>query len=130
MFIKTTHAIKVTVQPRYLPEQSAPEEEFFVWSYTVTMENLGPQPVQLINRYWHITDAAGRVQEVRGPGVVGEQPTLRPGDSYRYTSGTHLNTASGLMSGSYQMTREDGELLDISIPAFSLDSPSQMQRPN
>lgn len=130
MFTQTSHSIKITVLPRYLPEQSSPQEDFYVWSYTITMENLGAQPVQLINRYWHITDANGHVQEVRGPGVVGEQPTLRPGDSYRYTSGTHLTTSSGLMAGTYQMSREDGALLDVVIPAFSLDSPTQQSRPN
>jgi ApaG protein len=131
MFTKTTHSIKVTVLPHYLPEQSAPDEDLYVWSYTVTLENLGQDIVQLINRYWRITDANGHVQEVRGPGVIGEQPVLRPGTMYRYSSGTHLPTPSGIMAGIYQMSREgDGELLDIEVPAFSLDSPTQQSRPN
>jgi ApaG protein len=130
MYSKTTHGIKITVTPSYLEQQSAPEENHFVWAYTVEMENLGERTLQLINRYWNITDAMGRVQEVRGPGVVGEQPILKPGDRYEYTSGASLACPSGIMVGEYEMATEDGERVTIDVPAFSLDSPSQKVRPN
>ena len=130
MFIKTTRHIKITAIPTYLPDQSDPSEEHFVWAYTIQLENLGPETAQLLNRYWHITDAAGGVQEVRGPGVIGEQPILKPGTSYRYTSGVALTTPSGLMAGNYEMKTSGGELFLIDIPAFSLDSPDQLKRAN
>lgn len=125
MYSRTTHDIRVTVQPVYLEEQSSPDEGQFVWAYQVRIENLGPVTMRLRNRYWSITDAHGRTQEVRGPGVVGEQPLLRPGDSFEYTSGCPLPTPSGVMVGSYQMEAESGELIEVDIPAFSLDSPHQ-----
>lgn len=130
MYTRTTHNIKVTVVPSYLDEQSNPQMEHFTWAYSIRLENLGAETVQLINRYWHITDASGMVQEVRGPGVVGEQPVLRGGDSYRYTSGASLRTSSGLMVGAYEMAGPQGETFHIDIPAFSLDSPQQMKRAN
>ena len=130
MYIKTTRHIKVTVIPTYLPQQSDPLQFHYVWAYTVQLENLGAETVQLLNRYWHITDAQGSVQEVRGVGVVGEQPVMKPGDSFQYTSGAALKTHSGLMRGSYEMTTQDGELFSVEIPAFSLDSPAQVNRPN
>lgn len=128
MYTKTTRAIRVTVVPAYLEEQSSPAESHFVWAYQVRIENLGEETVQLRTRYWNITDGMGRTQEVRGPGVVGEQPVLRPGDSFEYTSGTPLSTPSGIMVGSYQMETADGERFDVEIPAFSLDSPHQPVR--
>ena len=130
MFTQTTRHIKVTVIPTYLPQQSDPLQFHHVWAYTVQLENLGTDTVQLLNRYWHITDAQGSVQEVRGVGVVGEQPVIKPGDSFQYTSGAALKTLSGLMRGSYEMTTQDGELFSVEIPAFSLDSPAQVNRPN
>jgi ApaG protein len=130
MYTKTTRKIKVTVIPTYLSDQSDPESRHYVWAYTIEIENLGEETVQLINRYWHITDATGAVQEVRGPGVVGEQPRLEQGDSYRYTSGTSLKTPSGIMVGTYEMETTSGERFHIDIPAFSLDSPDQVKRPN
>ncbi|MFN4312022.1 MAG: Co2+/Mg2+ efflux protein ApaG [Ferrovibrio sp.] len=130
MYHKTTHNISVTVQPIYLDEQSSPEENYFVWAYNVKIENGGSNTVQLRSRYWKITDARGRVQEVRGPGVVGEQPVLGPGDSFEYTSGTPLPTSSGFMVGTYQMVSESGEQFDVAIPAFSLDSPYEARRVN
>lgn len=130
MYIRTTRHIKITVLPVYLEGQSLPDEHHYVWAYTVQLENLGPETVQLISRYWHITDAQGAVQEVNGAGVVGEQPILSPGESYQYTSGVSLRTASGIMVGNYEMTNTLGEIFLIDIPAFSLDSPQQMQRPN
>jgi len=125
MYSSTTHDIRVTVQPVYLEEQSSPDDRQFMWAYQVRIENLGGQTVRLRNRFWSITDADGRTQEVRGPGVVGEQPVLRPGDSFEYTSGCPLNTPSGMMVGSYGMEAETGEWLEVAIPAFSLDSPHQ-----
>lgn len=130
MYHKTTHNISVSVQPIYLDEQSSPDENYFVWAYNVKIENSGRDTVQLRSRYWKITDARGRVQEVRGPGVVGEQPVLGPGDSFEYTSGTPLPTPSGFMVGTYQMVSESGEQFDVAIPAFSLDSPYEARRVN
>jgi ApaG protein len=125
MYQQTTHSIRVTVVPTYLEDQSSPAESHFVWSYHVRIENLGERTVQLLSRHWQITDAAGRTQEVRGPGVVGEQPVLRPGAAFEYRSGTPLGTPSGIMAGSYRMEEEGGEKFDAAIPAFSLDSPHQ-----
>jgi ApaG protein len=129
-YVATTRSIKVQVQPTYLADQSSPEENYYVWAYQVRIENLGMETVQLLNRHWKITDAHGRVQEVRGPGVVGEQPVLGPGESFDYTSACPLSTPSGIMVGSYEMETRDGELFDIAIPAFSLDSPHQPRRLN
>ena len=129
-YSQTTRHLTVTVEPTFLEEQSSPAENQFVWAYRVRIENHGSQTVQLLRRHWRITDALGRVHEVKGPGVVGEQPVLRPGDSYEYTSGTPLSTPSGIMSGSYQMESDEGEHFDIIIPAFSLDSPHQPRRIN
>lgn len=123
MYSATTRAIEVQVEPVYLDEQSEPDDGRFVWAYHVRIENQGPESVQLLNRYWRIVDARGQVQEVRGAGVVGEQPTLDPGESYEYTSGCPLQTSSGFMQGSYEMVNRSGEHFDIEIPAFSLDSP-------
>ena len=126
MYRQTTAGITVTVKPYYLEEQSEPDEQRFVWAYHVRIENNGQRTVQLRNRYWRITDSRGRIQEVRGAGVVGEQPVLRPGDSFEYTSGTPLPTPSGIMGGTYQMeASETGERFDVAIPSFSLDSPHQ-----
>jgi ApaG protein len=130
MYSSTTHDIKITVVPVYLEEQSDPEDHHYVWAYTIGLENMGDRTVQLINRHWHITDANGSVQEVRGSGVVGEQPVLTAGDEYQYTSGAALRTPSGIMRGSYEMTTEDGETFLVEIPIFSLDSPDQYKRPN
>ena len=123
MYRKTTRNIEVSVEPVYLEEHSSPEESHFVWAYQVRIENRGHDIVQLRDRYWHITDALGRVQEVRGAGVVGEQPILRPGEAFEYMSGTPLSTPSGIMAGRYYMETENGERFDVEIPAFSLDSP-------
>ncbi|MCC7049286.1 MAG: Co2+/Mg2+ efflux protein ApaG [Alphaproteobacteria bacterium] len=125
-----THDISVTVQPIFLEDQSSPTDNHYVWAYRVRIENRGAATVQLRNRHWVITDAMGRIQEVRGAGVVGEQPVLKPGQSFEYTSGTPLPTPSGIMKGTYQMEREDGERFSVLIPAFSLDSPHQAMRLN
>src|SRR5579883_723680 len=120
---RTTRSISVSVDPIFLEDRSNPREYQFVWAYHIRIENKGGETVQLRNRYWHITDGLGRVQEVRGAGVVGEQPVLRPGESYEYTSGTPLPTPSGIMRGSYEMESAAGERFEIEVPAFSLDSP-------
>lgn len=130
MYSKTTRSITVTVEPFYLDEQSSPEENHFVWAYRVRIENNGPETVQLLRRHWKITDGFGRLQEVQGAGVVGEQPVLKPGDSYEYSSGTPLPTPSGIMMGTYHMETQTGEPFDIAVPAFSLDSPHETVRLN
>jgi ApaG protein len=130
MYTCSTRAITVSVTPTYLQAQSAPANHDFRWSYRVRIENLGRQTVQLRSRYWRITDAMGRVQEVSGDGVVGEQPVLGPGEAYEYQSWTPLQTPSGIMAGHYRMETDDGELFDVAIPAFSLDSPYQPVRLN
>ena len=124
-YLAVTRGIKVVVRAFYLEDQSSPIENHYVWAYHVEIENEGADTVQLRTRHWRITDAMGRVQEVRGPGVVGEQPVLAPGESYEYTSGTPLETPSGIMAGTYQMELANGEKFDVEIPAFSLDSPHQ-----
>ena len=130
MYSATTKAIRVSVKPIFLDDQSTPSEDHYVWAYQVTIENTGSATVQLINRHWRITDAQGRMQEVKGEGVVGEQPRLGPGQLFEYTSGTPLTTPSGLMMGSYEMEDERGQRFDIDIPAFSLDSPYQARQLN
>ena len=129
-YARTTRSITVTVEPFYLDEQSSPEENHFVWAYHVRIQNHGEQTVQLLTRFWRITDSLGNVQEVRGDGVVGEQPILNPGDSFEYTSGTPLPTPSGIMVGAYQMLAQSGERFDVEVPAFSLDSPHEAARMN
>jgi ApaG protein len=118
-----TRHIEVTVEPNYLPERSSAENRQFFWSYTIVITNSGEETVQLQARHWVITDSAGRSQEVSGEGVVGEQPTLAPGERFEYTSGVPLPTASGFMAGRYQMVTDTGERFEIDVPAFSLDSP-------
>ncbi|WP_430397784.1 Co2+/Mg2+ efflux protein ApaG [Ferrovibrio sp.] len=130
MYQKITRGIAITVRPSYLEDQSSPEENYFVWAYNIVIENKGEQTVQLQSRHWKITDARGRVQEVQGPGVVGEQPVLGPGERFEYTSGTPLPTSSGFMVGTYKMVSHDGDSFDVAIPAFSLDSPHEARRVN
>ena len=130
MYSAKTKEIRVSVEPTYLHDQSEPSEGHYVWAYHVRIENQGRETVQLLTRYWHITDSVGRVQEVRGAGVVGEQPVLGPGESFEYTSGTPLPTPSGIMLGAYGMRNDDGERFDIDIPPFSLDSPYQERQLN
>ena len=128
MYSATTRSITVTVVSQYLEDQSSPADSHFVWAYRVRIENHGDQTVQLRRRHWRITDGLGRMQEVRGPGVVGEQPVLAPGQTFEYTSGTPLSTPSGIMVGTYQMETGNGEQFNVDIPAFSLDSPHQPVR--
>ena len=123
MYEETTRSIRISVKPFFLDEQSSPENDHYVFAYQVKIENQGEEIVQLRNRYWKITDGFGHQQEVRGEGVVGEQPVINPGDSYEYTSGTPLGTSSGIMVGTYEMVTSGGESFDAAVPAFSLDSP-------
>jgi ApaG protein len=122
MYRAVTRNIEVTVTPRFSRERSSPANSYYFWTYTIAITNHGSGTVQLKTRHWRITDALGRLQEVKGPGVVGEEPTLTPGQSFEYTSGVPLPTPSGFMVGSYGMVTPAGEHFDIEIPAFSLDS--------
>ena len=123
MYEAITRNIRVSVTPQYLETESRPDQNRYFWAYTIVIENEGDEPVQLRSRYWQITDAKGHVEEVRGAGVVGEQPSIEPGGSYQYTSGCPLEEPSGIMVGKYQMLSETGDKFEIDIPAFSLDSP-------
>ncbi|MBL8581902.1 MAG: Co2+/Mg2+ efflux protein ApaG [Rhizobiaceae bacterium] len=123
MYRAVTRGIGVQVEPFYLKDRSDPSEGRYVWGYRITIDNGSHQQVKLLSRYWHITDGRGKVEEVRGEGVVGDQPEIGPGDSYSYTSGCPLTTPSGIMVGHYTMRSARGEEFDIAIPAFSLDVP-------
>src|ERR1700742_4013384 len=125
---RLTNNIHVAVRPAYLDDQSDPDDSRFVWSYTVTIENRGEEPVQLMSRYWNITDGTGVMREVRGPGVVGAQPVIKPGEKFQYTSGCPLETASGMMMGRYQMKAASGEAFEAEIPAFLLESPYEQRQ--
>ena len=122
MYRAVTREVEVTVKPRFMQERSSPSNGYYFWAYTIDITNHGTETVQLKTRHWRITDSLGRLQEVNGPGVVGEEPVLKPGESYEYTSGVPLPTSSGFMAGSYGMVTADGDPFDIEIPAFSLDS--------
>ena len=130
MYESVTRNIHVLVRPKYLQSQSRPDDDHFVWAYTITIENKGIEIVTLRTRHWKITDDRGKLQEVMGDGVVGKQPTLAPGESFEYTSGVPLSTPSGFMFGTYQMETTRGERFDVDIPAFSLDSPQSHRRIN
>mgnify|MGYP001294710262 FL=1 len=123
MYRAVTRQIEVLVEPEFLPERSSPENRQFFWAYSIVIVNESSETVQLKTRHWIITDGLGQQQEVRGEGVVGEQPVIGPGERYEYTSGVPLTTSSGFMTGSYQMVTESGEKFDLAIPLFSLDSP-------
>jgi ApaG protein len=118
------YALEVEVLPQYLPEQSAPAQGLWTFAYTITIRNVGDVPAQLISRHWIITNELGEVEEVKGLGVVGQQPLLKPGESFEYTSGCRLRTASGTMQGSYFCVAEDGERFEVDIPLFVLDDGS------
>ena len=130
MYSETTKEITISVDTTFVEDQSEPDDFHFVWAYHIRIENEGPETVQLLRRHWHITDSQGRVHEVRGEGVVGEQPVLEPGEVFEYTSGTPLSTPSGFMVGSYQMVNGEGNQFSVSIPAFSLDSPHDISLVN
>ena len=123
MYEAVTRGIRIHVTPQYVEEESSPEDSRYFWAYTIDIANESGESVQLRSRHWRITDGNGRTEEVRGPGVVGRTPVILPASSFRYTSGCSLDTPSGIMVGSYQMTTQAGELFDVAIPAFSLDSP-------
>ena len=125
LYTQVTHAIHVSVLPIYLKNQSRPHDNVHVWAYHICIENKSSQAFQLLSRYWKITDALGRIQEVRGTGVIGEQPTLRPGETFEYTSSVTLSLPSGVMVGNYQMQTLDGENINVDTPLFSLDSPHE-----
>ncbi len=120
------YKVEVNVQSVFVPEQSRPEQQQFVFAYTVTIQNAGDVPVQLLTRHWIITDGHGKVEEVRGDGVVGEQPHLAPGDAFRYTSGAVIETPVGSMHGSYHLRADDGTEFDAPIPAFGLAQPNRL----
>ena len=122
-YTATTRGIVVSVEPTYLDARSSPDDSQYFWAYRVIIENHGRETVQLLNRHWMISNSRGELTEVKGPGVVGEQPVLKPGERHEYTSGAPLDTPSGMMGGSYQMESETGERFDIEIPTFSLDRP-------
>jgi len=124
-YVAITRGIEVSVEPTYLESRSSPATSQYFWAYRVTISNHSGETVQLLSRHWMITNARGELTEVKGPGVVGEQPVLEPGESYEYTSGAPLNTPSGMMGGAYQMETESGERFDIEIPTFSLDIPNR-----
>lgn len=119
----TTNGVRVQVVARYSPERSQPAGNKWVFLYTVTISNEGTEPVQLLTRHWIITDGTGQVEEVRGPGVVGKQPTLAPGETFEYTSGCPLASSFGIMEGTYQMMTADGERFDARIAPFTLSEP-------
>jgi ApaG protein len=123
MYKAVTRDIHVTVTPRFLPERSSAEKNYYFWAYTIEIANRSAVTVQLRSRHWRITDALGRIQDVRGAGVVGEEPVLEPGGTFEYTSGVPLPTSSGFMVGTYRMETPSGEQFDIDVPAFSLDGP-------
>ena len=122
MYRAETHGIEVTAEPFYLADQSAPQQGRWFWAYTITITNHSDEPVQLLSRHWRITDGHGRLHEVRGEGVIGEQPLIEPGGSFSYTSGCPLETPEGIMVGDFAMVKPDGEMISVAIPAFSLDS--------
>lgn len=130
VYVARTRDILVRAAPIYQPSQSDPANNQFTWTYTMEIENHGTETVQLVSRHWIITDALNRVEEVKGPGVVGDQPTLKPREAYRYVSACPLTTSSGAMRGSYQMVTDGGEIFDAEIPEFSLHMPDAVKRMN
>jgi len=130
MFERKTKDVIVRVEPDFLSEQSSPSDDRFIWAYTVEIENQTTTDLQVTERFWQIADSRGQVQEVRGSGVVGEQPVLKPGEVFRYTSGAPLSAPSGMMLGTYKMESPDGESFDVDIPAFLLESPHEPLRLN
>lgn len=130
MYRAVTENIEVVVRPQFSQEQSQPEKNKYFWTYAVEITNHSGETIQLRHRHWEITDGNGQRQDVRGPGVVGEQPILRPGDTFRYASGCPLTTPQGIMVGQYEMVSEAGARFSVNIPAFSLDSPFETRKLN
>lgn len=125
MYEQKTKDVIVRVEPDYLDEQSSPADHRFIWAYTVEIENQTATDLQVVERFWKIADSRGQVQEVRGTGVVGEQPVLKPGETFRYTSGAPLTAPSGMMLGNYYMQTPEGDRFSVDIPTFLLDSPHE-----
>ena len=125
-----TEGVMIRVTPHFIDEESSPSEERYLWAYHVEVENRGKRTLQLLTRHWHITDREGRVQEVKGAGVVGQTPVLRPGATFEYTSGCPLNSPSGMMQGTYHFEDDQGGVLEARIPLFALDSPYDRRAPN
>jgi ApaG protein len=130
MYERKTRDVVVRVEPEFLNEQSSQADDRYIWAYTIEIENQTSEDMQVVERFWQITDRNGQVQEVRGEGVVGEKPNLKPGEVFRYTSGAPLSAPSGVMLGTYQMQTPDGTRFDVDIPAFSLDSPFEARSIN
>jgi len=130
LYTATTKGVRVSVRSSFDHERSEPDEHRYFWTYQIEIANVGERTVQLTHRHWRIIDALGRDRDVRGPGVVGEQPTLKPGQKFQYTSGCPLTTPSGIMDGTFLMVDEDGAAFDVKVPTFSLDSPSPRGRMN
>ncbi|WFW29778.1 MAG: Co2+/Mg2+ efflux protein ApaG [Wolbachia endosymbiont of Menacanthus eurysternus] len=127
----TTNSVEVTVLPVYIEEQSIPYEECYVWMYNIKIRNKSSSTIQLLSRYWQIIDYKGKVNEIAGAGVIGEQPVIKPGEVFRYTSGTYLNAPSGIMQGRYEFLNEkSAKVFEVMIPPFSLDSPYINSRPH
>jgi ApaG protein len=126
--VAVTEGVKVEVESEFLPERSSPARGEYLFAYTVRISNVGKETVQLLSRHWVITDGGGRIEEVRGPGVVGHQPVLAPGETFEYTSGCPLRTPDGIMHGSYQMVRDDGTTFDAEIAPFALEAPGSPSR--
>jgi len=130
-YILTTNSVEVTVLPVYIEEQSAPYEDCYVWIYNVKIKNKSSSTIQLLSRHWQIIDYKGKVNEIAGAGVIGEQPVIKPGEVFRYTSGTYLNAPSGIMQGKYEFLNEEStKVFEVIIPPFSLDSPYINSRPH
>ena len=127
MYEMTTRGIRVSVNPEFLEDQSDPGRARYIWAYTIRIDNESDDTVQLRERFWRITNSNGQMDEVQGDGVVGEQPVLQPGEGFEYTSGAPLSTPAGMMSGHYKMRSLAGDLFDVNIPAFSLDSPHELR---
>jgi len=125
VYEQKTHDVVVRVEPDFLDEQSSPDDNRFIWAYTVEIENQTETDLQVVERFWKIADSRGQVQEVRGAGVVGEQPVLKPGEVFRYTSGAPLTAPSGMMLGNYYVQTPEGDRFEVEIPAFLLDSPHE-----
>tara|TARA_B100001093_G_scaffold446059_1_gene450042 strand:+ start:1314 stop:1706 length:393 start_codon:yes stop_codon:yes gene_type:complete len=130
MYKQISNSIEISVTPEYLDEQSIPEEYYYVWAYHITIQNLGLRPVTLKSRYWEIVDSNGKKQVVEGEGVIGKQPTIKPGERFSYSSGTPLNSTSGIMKGNYKMLSDDGQEFLAKIPSFSLDLPLRNKKLN
>lgn len=128
MYTKTTQGVTVSVKSYFLEDQSSPDDNHYVWAYKINIDNKGSEILKLNHRTWIIIDGNGRIMQIQGDGVVGETPTIKPGETYEYTSGTPLKTTSGIMQGYYSMTGSSGNNVKVDIPTFSLDSPYDLKK--